>query len=88
MRAKLLAAVAATATLISAPAGAYEMPYDPYRWCAVYGAVLGGATNCGFITLEQCRQTIAGLGGFCNPNPFYNPHPAKQKRRRHSLGAD
>jgi len=32
-----------------------------------------GASNCGFLTLEQCRATISGIGGFCVPNQFYNP---------------
>ena len=31
------------------------------------------ATNCGFLTIEQCKATVAGLGGFCVPNQFYNP---------------
>ena len=37
-----------------------------------------GATNCGFLTIEQCRATVSGIGGFCVPNQFYNPQrPAK-----------
>jgi hypothetical protein len=27
--------------------------------------------NCGFSTFEQCRMTIAGIGGTCQANPFY-----------------
>jgi hypothetical protein len=42
-----LAAFPALATL--SPARAYEKPYDPYKWCSV-----GEATNCGYLTLEQC----------------------------------
>ena len=34
---------------------------DPYRWCAAYGTP--GGTNCGFVTIEQCRATISGMGG-------------------------
>jgi hypothetical protein len=50
---------------------------DPYRWCAVYsgGGESGGGTNCYFITLEQCRATISGMGGFCEPNQFYDGRP-------------
>jgi hypothetical protein len=29
----------------------------PYPWCAVYGGRGGGGTNCGFLTIEQCRAT-------------------------------
>ena len=44
---------------------------DPYRWCAISGAGCGG-NNCYFTTLEQCRAQIAGMGGSCQPNPFYD----------------
>jgi hypothetical protein len=42
-----------------------------------------GATNCGFLTIEQCRATVSGGSSFCVPNQFYNPHgPAKRTRNR------
>ncbi len=44
---------------------------DPYRWCAQYGSSAGAATNCGFITWQQCQATVSGMGGFCVPNQFY-----------------
>ena len=44
---------------------------DPYRWCAVLN--MGDAAyNCGFVTLEQCRATVSGVGGFCEINQFYS----------------
>ncbi|MBI5911348.1 MAG: DUF3551 domain-containing protein [Betaproteobacteria bacterium] len=59
---------------------------DPYRWCAVYGGRDGGGgTNCGFVTLEQCRATISGIGGLCQHNPFYtgpDEKPAWRARKR------
>jgi len=58
-----------------------------YPWCAVYGARGDLGTNCGFSTLEQCRATISGIGGSCEPNQFYKgpvntgaSHPRKKKR--------
>jgi hypothetical protein len=51
---------------------------DPYRWCAAYGGDMGGSSNCGFITWEQCRATIMGMGGFCEPNQFYVGKPYDQ----------
>jgi len=58
---------------------------DPYKWCAVYGGgENGGGSNCGFITIEQCRATISGMGGFCEPNQFYtgpDNKPAKRARK-------
>ena len=44
---------------------------DPYRWCSVYSGDAGGASNCGFVTIEQCRATVSGIGGSCEPNQFY-----------------
>lgn len=77
----VLATIVAPAVLTQAPARAYEMPYDPYPWCAVYGGRGGGASNCGFLTIQQCRDTVSGIGGFCAPNQFYNPRPAKRARK-------
>jgi Protein of unknown function (DUF3551) len=43
-----------------------------YPWCAQYGGGdNSGGRNCGFSTLEQCRATVSGIGGFCEPNLFY-----------------
>jgi hypothetical protein len=77
----VLATITVPAGLAQAPARAYEMPYDPYPWCAVYGGRGGGASNCGFLTIQQCRDTVSGIGGFCAPNQFYNPRPAKRTRK-------
>jgi hypothetical protein len=43
---------------------------DPYKWCALYSGN-ADSRNCGFITIEQCRATVSGIGGFCEPNQFY-----------------
>lgn len=53
-----------------------------YPWCAVYSESTVGATNCGFATLAQCRATISGVGGVCQPNPAYvGPAPRPQPKR-------
>jgi hypothetical protein len=71
------------ASALSEPAFA-----DPYKWCAVYGSADNGGTNCYFLTLEQCRATVSGVGGFCQPNSFYDGRPvgaqgsAPSSRRR------
>ncbi|HWL31327.1 MAG TPA: DUF3551 domain-containing protein [Xanthobacteraceae bacterium] len=57
---------------------------DPYRWCAEYGLRGGGATNCYFMTLGQCRAAVSGVGGFCRPNPFYTGPASKPRRTRRS----
>ena len=53
-----------------------------YPWCARYGGDMGGASNCGFSTFEQCRATISGIGGFCEPNPFYTDAQQNRSARR------
>ena len=62
---------------------------DPYRWCADY-TVLGGigGRNCYFVTWEQCRATVSGVGGMCVENLFYDgisttgSRPAKRVKPR------
>jgi hypothetical protein len=45
-----------------------------YPWCAEYGGGdMGGGTNCGFTSYEQCMATLSGMGGFCNRNTQYIP---------------
>jgi hypothetical protein len=42
-----------------------------------------GATNCGFLTIEQCRAALSGGSDFCVPNQFYNPQrPTKAAHKR------
>ena len=73
----------AVPAFFGAPVSAYEKPYDPYPWCAVYSGDAGGASNCGFSTIEQCRATVSGIGGSCEPNQFYNPgRPAVHHGKR------
>ena len=58
-----------------------------YPWCARYGGDMGGASNCGFSTYEQCMATVSGVGGFCEKNLFYTEaveHPARRARKRHN----
>jgi hypothetical protein len=69
--------LAAAAFMSATPAKAIEYP-----WCAQYGGREGGGRNCGFSTIEQCRETVSGMGGFCEPNLFYNGPARKPVRRR------
>ncbi len=78
-----VAAVALIAINSFGPAHSYDMPYDPYPWCAFYSGDGGGGTNCGFLTLEQCRATVSGVGGSCGPNQFYNPQRKSSRPRKH-----
>jgi hypothetical protein len=75
-----LAAGAALAIALLGTAGPASA--DPYKWCAVYGGRGGGGSNCGFLTLEQCRATVSGIGGFCEPNQFYTGPDTPVRRTR------
>jgi len=60
---------------------------DPYRWCSIYMGEDGGSSNCYFVTLEQCRANVSGVGGFCQPSPFYRGEAttsdeSRRKKRR------
>jgi hypothetical protein len=68
--------VAATFALGAPAVGASGPP-----WCAAYR---NGSTNCGFYTLQQCMDTVAGNGGFCNRNYIDGPtdKPAAGKERK------
>jgi hypothetical protein len=76
-----LTALTALATLaLASPAAAIEYP-----WCAQYTGEDGGGRNCGFSTIEQCMDTVRGMGGSCEPNLFYKgpaERPAKPERKR------
>ena len=52
---------------------------------AQYGGSPSAPTNCGFVTFQQCLDTISGIGGFCVRNNLYQPppgpHPYTGKQR-------
>jgi len=72
------------AMLLLAPS---ETAASEYPWCAQYTGHTSGR-NCGFVSEEQCLQTVRGMGGFCERNLFYtgsSERPAERvrKRKRH-----
>lgn len=55
-----------------------------YAWCAHYsGGHSGGGTNCYFRTRSQCLATVSGVGGICQPNPFYEAAQYRERPRQH-----
>ena len=55
---------------LTALAGPANSQGQNSRWCADYGR--DSSTNCGFVTYEQCRATIAGFNqGTCYRNPHF-----------------
>ena len=57
-----------------------------YPWCAE-GSYKAGGTNCGFVTLQQCLDTVRASGGSCGPNLQYQsapgPHSLTRQSRRY-----
>jgi Protein of unknown function (DUF3551) len=72
MRYYALALVGAALALASSTDGAEAV--INYPWCAHY-MMPNAPHNCGFSTYEQCRMTVAGIGGTCQSNPFYVTSP-------------
>jgi hypothetical protein len=71
------AAIAATSAFLRPATAAIEYP-----WCAQYsGEDGGGGRNCGFVSYEQCMQTVRGMGGGCEQNLFYLDQQSKKPRR-------
>ena len=71
-----LTALAVISTFTAPPAQA-----EPYQWCAVYTGKEDGARNCGFVSREQCMETVRGMGGFCDRNLFYTGPEERPMRR-------
>jgi hypothetical protein len=68
-------AIAALFSLIVASAGGLAKA-DPYRWCAQYGGFGGGGVeSCYYLTLEQCRASVSGIGGWCRESGWYDGRP-------------
>ncbi len=73
----LALALIAAAAFFAGPAKAQNYP-----WCAIYsGGAVGGGTNCGFVSYEQCMATARGLGSFCYRNTQYVPPAGPHPRR-------
>ena len=68
MRTILLAlgALAAAAVINTRPADAQQQGYP---WCA---EMPDYATECTFLSRQQCEADVSGLGGFCYENPTYS----------------
>ena len=76
MRLAVLIIAGFVGVVAPSPASAREYP-----WCAVYGGSMNGSSNCGFTTRQQCLATVSGIGGDCEPNPFYKGS-GRDKRAR------
>jgi hypothetical protein len=84
-RTLLALAALSLAALPGADAAYAQIDAHIYPWCAEYNGREGGGTNCGFVTLAQCRATISGIGGRCYTNPAYPPPRVTEGRTRRKV---
>lgn len=71
-----------------APISPRSASAEVYRpWCAQYYNSNSGATNCGFVSYEQCMATARGAGAWCVQNPWYLAYgDGSQKARNAARG--
>lgn len=77
----IVLAAASAAILFNPPAG--KAASEGWRWCSDYSGDMGGSSNCGFETYQQCMLNVSGIGGYCRLNPFFKgaaERPARKKR--------
>jgi hypothetical protein len=87
MRLAVLLVAGLASFVVPSVAPAREKPQDPYPWCAVYGGSMNNSSNCGFTTRQQCLATVSGIGGSCEPNPFYKSRKRSNDRANHDQKA-
>ena len=74
MRSSQMLVLVAMTILLTAASARRSAAMVIYPWCAEYGGRPRGQ-NCGFTSFKQCLVTLAGNGGFCVANPWYQPYP-------------
>lgn len=85
---KLVLLLFALAALAVAAGSGTPARAQNYPWCALIDGGSDAAVNCGFVSFDQCMETIRGEGGFCMPNTQYQPptaqpHPSHRASRQY-----
>ena len=76
----ILASLAAAITILSVNVEtASAQPGNPYRpYCLRDGIGGSGSWDCSYYSMQQCLATQHGVGGSCQPNPWYQgPRPRR-----------
>ena len=50
-------------------------------WCQTDQDLI--VVNCSYVSFEQCRATVNGVGGLCLRNPAPDPAPKPRSRKKH-----
>jgi len=77
MRTFLMIAIVVAINAMASPSRAQTDSQIPwYPWCAVRWDFDGDHRSCGFVSYEQCRNTVTSGGGeICSEN-IWGPRPA------------
>ena len=78
----LLAAFILPVDLALAQAQASHFPMIPIPGARSMAAVAAADRIAAFSTWQQCMATVSGIGGFCEPNQFYNPRGGSKSRKK------
>jgi hypothetical protein len=79
MKTSLLSLAAGAVVAAGVLAGSPARAQVDYPWCAITSLNLGTPV-CDYATLEQCRASIVGGGGFCQPNGRVAPQAQMPRR--------
>jgi hypothetical protein len=75
----ILASLAAAAAIVTANVDiASAQPGNPHRPFCLRDSAGPGTWDCSYYSMAQCLATQHGVGGSCQPNPWYvGPRPRR-----------
>ena len=79
MRKLVIVAALAAGVLCAGPGSAGSAQAG--AWCQTDQDLI--IVNCSYVSFEQCRATVSGVGGLCLRNPVPDPAPASRSRKKH-----
>lgn len=79
---KFLFVVAAASAVCAAHVPVAEAQFSNSRnpWCIRDGVSGHGTWDCSYYNQRQCLQSASGAGGWCVPNPNYQPRRGAPRR--------
>jgi hypothetical protein len=60
----------------------YDGRFEGATWCASDLQANGGGRDCAFFSLQQCLDTVRGLGGTCYPSPYAQATDGPRHKRK------
>lgn len=80
----ILAGLAASMAILSADVTPASAQNTTRPYCLRDGVMGRGNWDCSYYTMQQCRATASGAGGWCTENPWYEgPRRARRYQQRY-----